>query len=213
MNIIFLSYRENNPFIGGIEKVTHLLSKELVARGFHVTHIAQINTNSYKKYTPTCDEFFLPEKNHILSEQNYIFLSEIVKQRKTQILVNQYSTTVGFNTLCYKIKKEFPKIKIVTPLHLEPLYRLKDESNRFFVSQRNGKDLKKWFKDLFLFTRFHVHYKRKLLREIKKEIEYIEYISDRVILLSEHVKKDILYIKGNENISKYDSINNPIEYL
>lgn len=212
MDICFIGYRENNPFIGGIEKVTYLLSKELVVRGHRVTLVSQTNTNSYKKYTPVCEEIFLPDKDNILSERNYIFLSNIIEKREVQIIVNQYSTTRGFCTLCYKIKKQFPQIKIVTPLHLDPLYRLKGNSKSYFIAQRNGKNLKKWGKDLLLFTRFHVFLKRNLLKNIKKEIEYIEYTSDKVILLSKHVKKDIAYIRGNDNLSKYNFINNPIEY-
>ena len=211
MNICFISYRENNPFIGGIEKVTNILSNELVARGHNVTHVSLINTNSYKKYTPACEEFFLPDKNDIQTETNKTFLSQIITEKRIQILINQYSTTQDFNTLCHNIKKQYQHIKVITPLHLDPLYRLKGESSNFFIKQKNGNSPRHWFLDCFLYVKFHIFKKWIIIKGIRKELEYIERISDRVLLLSEHVKKDITYIKGNNDLSKYSSVNNPIE--
>ena len=212
MNICFITYRENNPYIGGIEKVTYLLSKEFLERGHTVTCISQINTNSYKTYEPLCKELFFPDYKNIDSEINYRFLKETIEHNSIDIIINQYSTTKGFNTLCQLIKQKNPDIKIISPLHLDPTYKIKEISENFFIKEKNGTSLRRWSKNLFLYTRFNTTGHKKVLCNVREELAYIEKCSDQVVLLSSHTLNDVKEIHPSYQPHKYCAIGNPIEH-
>lgn len=212
MNICFLSYRENNPYIGGIEKTTYILGRELKKRGYGILFLSQINSHSYKKYEPVCKELLFPDYKNIDSEINYSFLKETIEHNSIDIIINQYSTTKGFNTLCQLIKQKNPDIKIISPLHLDPAYKIKEISENFFIKEKNGTSFRRWSEDLFLKTRFKIVGYKKILNKVKEELAYIENSCDRVILLSSHTINDINQIYPGYKPHKYCAIGNPIEY-
>ena len=166
MNICFLSYRENNPYIGGIEKTTYILGRELKKRGNEILFLSQTNSHSYKTYEPVCKELFFPDCNNINSETNRIFLEEIIEKHSIDIFINQYSTTRGFNTLCQLVKQQKADIKIITRLHLDPTYKIKEISENVFIKEKNGTNLLSWSKDLFLKTRFVTIGHKKILSKV-----------------------------------------------
>lgn len=212
MKICFISYRNNNPYIGGIEKTTYILGRELKKRGYEILFLSQINSHSYKTYEPVCKELFFPDCNNINSETNRKFLEEIIEQDGINIIINQYSTTKGFNTLCQLIKKQKADIKIISPLHLDPAYKIKETSENFFIKEKNGTSLRSWSKNLFLYTKFKIIGYKKVLNNIRKDLAYIEKCSDRVVLLSSHTINDIRKIYSDYSPYKYCAIGNPIEY-
>ncbi len=211
MNICFLSYRENNPYIGGIENVTYTLSKELAKRGHTVICLSQIHSNIEKPYTPVCKEVFLPNNEQINSKENLDFLCKLIKEKDIDIIINQYSTTLGFCELCHNAKQLFNSIKIVTPLHLEPEQSIKGIKNNFFIKYKNGGNIKKWIIDFILFLKFHLYKKKRLYKKINQELNYIIATSDKVVILSKNTQKDIERITGKECKEKLCSIGNPIK--
>lgn len=212
MNICFITYRENNPYIGGIEKTTYILGRELKKRGYGILFLSQINSHSYKKYEPVCKELFFPDCNIIDSEINYSFFKETIEHNSIDIIINQYSTTKGFNTLCQLVKQQKANIKIISPLHLDPTYKIKEISENFFIKEKNGISLRNWFKELFLYTYSKVIGSRETLQIVRGELAYIENCCDRVVLLSHHTINDIEKIYADYKPYKYCAIGNPIEY-
>ena len=106
MNICFITYRENNPYIGGIENVTYLLSKSFIERGYNVICISQLDDKS-QDYTPLCTELHFPNKKNIYNKDNLCFLEKVIKENNVDIIINQYSINTGFLKLCHKIKEVF----------------------------------------------------------------------------------------------------------
>ena len=212
MNICFLSYRENNPYIGGIEKTTYILGRELKQRGYEILFLSQINSHSYKTYEPLCKELFFPDYNNIDSEINCKFLKETIEHNNINVIINQYSTTKGFNTLCQQIRQQNPDIKIISPLHLDPAYKIKEITENFFIKDKNGTSLQSWCRNLFLYIRFKALGHRKLLNNAREELAYIENCSDKVVLLSSHTLNDIKKIYESYKPHKYCAIGNPIEH-
>lgn len=211
MNICFLSYRENNPYIGGIENVTYALSKELTKRGHNIICLSQIHSQIDKPYTPVYKELFLPNHEQINSKENLVFLCKLIKEEDIDIIINQYSTTLGFCELCQNAKQLYNNIKIVTPLHLEPEQSIKGIKNNFFIKYKNGGNIKKWIIDLILFLKFHLYKKKRLYKKINKELNYIIATSDKVVILSKNTQKDVERITGKECKDKLCSIGNPIK--
>ena len=185
---------------------------ELKKRGYEILFLSQINSHSYKTYEPVCKEIFFPDSNNIDSETNRKFLEEIIEQDGINIIINQYSTTKGFNTLCKQIKQQNPDIKIISPLHLDPTYKIKEISENFFIKEKNGISLRSWFKELFLYTYSKVIGSRETLQIVRGELAYIENCCDQVVLLSHHTINDIEKIYADYKPYKYCAIGNPIEY-
>lgn len=211
MNICFLSYRENNPYIGGIENVTYTLSKELTERGHNIICLSQIHSQIDKPYAPVCKELFLPNHEYINSKENLDFLCKLIEEENIDIIINQYSTTLGFCELCHNAKQLYNNIKIVTPLHLEPEQSIKGLRNNFFIKYKNGCDFKAFILDAILFLRFYLYKKRGLYKKIKQELSYIIATSDKIVLLSDNTRKDVERITGKECEEKLCSIGNPIK--
>ena len=113
MNICFLTYRENNPYIGGIENVTHILSKSFTERGHYVICLSQINSKK-EKYIPVCEEFFFPEPSNFKTPKNLQFVISTIKKYNIDIIINQYSKDIQTVELCEEIKSRFPEKKIIT---------------------------------------------------------------------------------------------------
>lgn len=212
MNICFITYRENNPYIGGIENVTYLLSKSFIERGHNVICVSQINTKE-GNYTPVCEEFFFPEAKTLNNETNTQFLVSIIDRYDIDIIINQNSVDIQSIELCNRIKHKLPGKKIITPLHFDLFYEEKAISNNFFIKDKNGKDILQWIKDILLFTKFHFCQKHLIKQRVKQNLIYISQISDHVIFLSRGAKEEAInLLKEKEDYSvKFLTIGNPVD--
>lgn len=210
MNICFITYRENNPYIGGIENVTYLLCKSFIERGHNVMCISQINSQK-GKYTPVCMELLFPEKKELNSDTNRNFLETTIKKYGINIIINQYSINKQTIELCNNIKHKIPEIKIVTPLHFDLFYEEKAISNNFFIRLKNGRNISKWIKDILLFTKFHLCQKYIIRKRVIQRLRYIAQTSDHVISLSQSSKEEAANLLKGEYSEKFLTIGNPIE--
>lgn len=209
MNICFITYRENNPYIGGIENVTYLLSKSFIERGHNVICISQTNTQ-IGNYTPICEELFFPEVTSD-NEANLYFLRSIIEKYNINIIINQNSKDRQTVELCKKIKKVFPDKKIITPLHFDLFYEEKAIANNFFIKIKNGNRISAWMKDIRLFLNFHLCKKREITKQLKNELEQISQISDYIVFLSQGAKEDATRLLGKKLRFNSAVIGNPIE--
>lgn len=210
MNICFLSYRENNPYIGGIENVTYTLSKELTNREHKIICLSQIHSKIEKTYSSACKELFLPDSKEIDSKENIHFLCTLIKEENIDIIINQYSTTLGFCRLCKEAQKECDSVKIITPLHLEPEQSIKGIRNNFFIKYKNGNNIKQWIIDFLLFLKFYLYTRRITKKQISRNLNYIMETCDKCVILSNNVTSDIRRITGKDYSEKVYTINNPI---
>lgn len=210
MNICFITYRENNPHIGGIENVTYLLSKSFIERGYNVICVSQINTQE-GNYTPVCLEFFFPEAKTLNNETNTQFLVSIIDRYDIDIIINQNSVDIQSIELCNSIKHKFPDKKIITPLHFDLFYEEKAISNNFFIKEKNGKDILQWIKDILLFTKFHFYQKHLIKQRVKQNLKYIAQTSDYVIFLSRGAKEEAINLLKEDHSVKFLTIGNPVD--
>lgn len=210
MNICFLSYRENNPYIGGIENVTYLLCKSFIKRGHNVICVSQINTQKCH-YTPACEEFFFPEAKSLNNEINTQFLISIIDKYDINIIINQNSINKQSIILCEKIKERFPKKKIITPLHFDLFYEQKAIVNNFFIKIKNGSRLSSWIKDLLFFSKYHLYKKYEIAQSVKDKLKDIAQVSDYIVFLSQGAKEEANKLLGGKEKNKFTVIGNPID--
>lgn len=210
MNICFLSFRENNPYIGGIENVTYLLCKSFIKRGHNVICVSQINTQKCH-YTPACEEFFFPEAKSLNNEINTQFLISIIDKYDINIIVNQNSVDIQSIILCENIKHKFPKKKVITPLHFDLFYEKKAIVNNFFIKIKNGSKLSSWIKDLLFFSKYHLYKKYEIAQSVKDKLKDIAQVSDYIVFLSQGAKEEAIKLLGEKEKNNFTVIGNPIE--
>ena len=79
MNILFVSDFIFNPIIGGTERVTDILSRELVNVGYKVFYLCgPVSNSSYLDYDFPAEVHLLPEPGGYDNNVNCCFLKEIV---------------------------------------------------------------------------------------------------------------------------------------
>lgn len=210
MNICFITYRENNPYIGGIENVTYLLCKSFIERGHCVVCISQINSkNTF--YRPVCKEFFFPITDNLSNKTNLLFLETVIEEHGIDIIINQNSVDTQSMELCDNIKRKITRIKIITPLHFDLFYEEKAIANNFFIKTKNGNKISAYAKDMLFFFQYHLYKKKQIREKNKRELEYIYKVSDYVVFLSHGAKEEADRLIG-QNIDKNSIvIGNPIE--
>ena len=210
MNICFLSYRENNPYIGGIENVTYLLCKSFIEKGHSVVCISQTNSKKVS-YEPICQEYFFPRTDDLGNEINLLFLESVIEKHNIDIIVNQNSINKQSIILCEKIKERFPKKKIITPLHFDLFYEQKAIVNNFFIKIKNGSKLSSWINDILFFFKYHLYKKHEIAKSVKSKLKDIALVSDHIVFLSQGAKEEANKLLGEKEKNKFTVIGNPID--
>ena len=92
MNILFVNEIPMNPLYGGIERVTDILTRELVLRGgYRVFYLcARVDSIGMLDYNfPAEKQFVLPHTGGFRNLDNVIWYNELLIQNKIDIVVNQ----------------------------------------------------------------------------------------------------------------------------
>ena len=192
MNILFyvISLR---PSSGGIERVTYMLSEELVKKGH----------NCFACYWR--EEHDQAESQHyssILKEERFdrdsrARVCNFIQQHNIEIVINQFAEDKEVYNLMLSIK-ENTDVKIITALHQQPKYyeNIKTlEALNFLPKSLNS----------FLYSLIKIR-KRKERQHLTRQM-YV--ISDAYVLLSESFFSDFLRYNRISDKTKLRAIPNP----
>lgn len=182
MNICILNHRENNPYIGGVEKISYTLAHLWKDRGYSVIFLSLQKSEIIKEYHSDCDEFFLPNNDNVCSIENRKFIMEIFHKYQISIVINQANVFPKVCALARMIKQNLP-IKLITTIHYAPLFELAGIENNFFLPTKKG--IKNNLFSLLLFLRYYCYQKRNLIRVEAKRLQDTASYSDFVVCLSE----------------------------
>lgn len=183
MNICIINIRENNPCIGGVERVSYMLGHEWQQKGHNVICLSQYRSSIEKPYISQCEEFFLPDCNEVTSAENVNYSIALLEANDTDIIINQGSAFPKLCQLC-KILRLHTGIKLVTTIHYAPLYRISHTENNFFIREKLEYGISKWIKDIGLYMRYHLYRKKQLIRKENDELSAIAAYSDAIVCLS-----------------------------
>ena len=61
MNICIVNIHENNPYIGGVERVSFELGHDWIKKGHNVFFLSQYKSTIKKSYQSLCKELFLQQ--------------------------------------------------------------------------------------------------------------------------------------------------------
>ncbi|WP_273389151.1 glycosyltransferase [Barnesiella viscericola] len=179
MNVLFAYPTEFNPQKGGIERVTDILVKALLLKGYTVFYLNwKRKEDEYNYPVPIID---LPSSD-LKDPKNIEFYNELVIQNDIKVVINQHGLYEG-TYFFSQIKK--PGVKIISVFHSDPFGYY---NNLFFdlITLRSSSNIEK----LKLIARCILY--RNIKRSIRKSLEdhykFIQSHPQYICLLSESFK-------------------------
>ena len=207
MNILFVNDSPFNPIVGGLERVTDVLAKEMKERGHNVYYLCgkiKPEKQWLLDFEYPCELHQLPNYGIFDDKANsdyYKYLQDILK---IDIVINQRGLGGWFNDIL-----SITSTKLISVIHSTP-----DSYIQLFLNQLieltapPHVKFKKMIKSFFP-TLISYYWKRKALFDLKNKYKELACYSDAVVTLS---YKDISIFENLINIphkAKVTSIANP----
>ena len=207
MNICVVNIRENNPFIGGVERVTYALCEEWIKMGHKVICCSTYNSRTKIEYSKVFPEYFLPNNECVNTSENVDFLLSLIDTYKIDVVLNQAFPWKEIDDFCYQIKCK-SHIRLFTAIHYAPYQAYIGAKNNLFI-RRNEKDhgIKWFFHQLLMLISFYLYRGWILKRNEKKLVRLVSNQSDVVVALSKSYASS--YSKMSHT-SNFISIENPL---
>ena len=198
MKICILCQREPNPNLGGIERVSYSLAKELAGRGISVFFV--FSRSSISPMNEDCFPMHCLPNRTIDSGENVDFVSSLLGDNDSDILLNQAANRVEFVNLCSKVFERDPSVKIVSAIHFAPHQEwISLKSNCFLSKFGEYKPLKfriaRFFNDLMLGFK-----KGKVLEAETSLLRRVAEISRKVVVLSDAYVDEFSQMSSSDNI-------------
>lgn len=189
MNIVFLNERPFNPILGGIERVTDVLTKALIASGKYSVYYlcGQVDDTQYLDYDFPAKLYMLPQKGMFTDAKNVEYYENFLKNNEIDIVINQRGLNGGFNKIL-----SIGNAKKISVLHSKPNSQIDHNVARILLfSNEPLEQIKKYIKVcLFPFFYFRAIWKAK--RNLKIVYSELAQQSDAIVLLSENDKEEFL---------------------
>lgn len=207
MNILFVNDSPFNPIVGGLERVTDVLTKELQKRGHSVFYLcAKINPSKSDllAYEYPAPLYQLPEYGPFDNAKNGAYYKSLQQSLNIDIVINQRGLGGKFNSLL-----SLTEAKLVSVIHSIP-----DGDTEIFLNNviQNTTppflQIKKTAKRLTL-PILRLYWRKRALLEQKVKYQELAYYSDAIVTLS---SKDGTLLQSqieNENLTRIISIPNP----
>lgn len=202
MNILFLTHSCIDPTKGGVQKITYSLLSPLRKCGASVYILSfDRNGDSFDS-----NQYFFPNKDCLLSEENITYLQNIVVEKSIDIVINQQGISITFMNLL----KNVHNVKIISVMHNSLLTHVR---NAYYIRE-------------FAFERKHLKWLIQPLRlsifrwflckiyniRHKKDYSSIVEHSDKIVILSPKLESELdFFMDRNKYQSKVTVIPNFID--
>ena len=182
MNILFVNNNPFNPVLGGIERVTDVLTKEFIKRGYNIFYLCEKIDTSERyllEYKYPAKLYQFPNHGLFDDEENVCFYKKLQTRLDIDIVINQRGLGGYYNGIL-----PITQAKLVCVIHSVPdgdvtlfLNKIVDFSVPPFAS------FKRFIKRnvSFLITN---HWRRKLLKETKIKYNDLAIYSNAIVTLS-----------------------------
>lgn len=192
MNILFITSYYPEPKIGGIERVTYLLSKYLSQHDFKVFNL-RFNNSEYDDTFPFTNSSQLKNLHDRDSLRQYLINNRI------NVIINQ---SHFFYTPIIESARKNLNVRLYTVFHNRPMFEALKLNEAIKYSSSKLK---------YIIPFIYPIYKLYSVRKLKREHKLSYLLSDKTILLSSRFidiyKKDL-----NIDGKKLTYINNPISF-
>ena len=204
MNILFASIGHISKQRGGIDRVTDIISKELIRLGNNVYMISLWKALEEDPSYPY--QYFLPSQE-LSNKDNENFINTFIEEHNIDIIVNQ-SDSIGMVRL---LKNASFKTPIISFLHNDPLAIYKSLQDNWDLWKIKDGNIVFYLKYPYYFARLlYQRYTRG--KFVKEKLKYLYKNSDAVVLLSERFKKSYVRVAGLKEQKKLFSIHNPFSF-
>lgn len=192
MNILFITSYYPEPKIGGIERVSYLLSKYLSQRRFNIFNL-RFNNSEYDDTFPFINSSQLKNLHDSDSLRQYLINNRI------NVIINQ---SHFFYTPIIEAARKNLDVRLYTVFHNRPMFEALKLNEAIKYSSSKLK---------YIIPFIYPIYKLYSVRKLKREHKLSYLLSDKTILLSSRFidiyKKDL-----NIDGKKLTYINNPISF-
>lgn len=206
MNIVFCYITPFHPQRGGVGRVTHSLTCELLKRGHKIYYLIYESGITIKhEYDYPVELSYLPSKE-LLSKENIEYYHHFLNDKNIDIIINQSG---NFSDSRLWLNKGDSKAKTVSVLHTYPSTSLRHLWQCDIYPLRNNtfKEKIKRIARIILYPKI----KRDRIRELKKEFHSFLPQSDVVVVLTKKILPELnKVITGYEG--KYRVIPNANSY-
>ena len=207
MNILFVNDIPFNPIAGGLERVTDVLSKELIKRGYTIYYLCGKLPGSkfyLLDYTFPTKLFQLPNYGMFENEENLTFYKTLQSELEIDVVINQRGLGGLFNGIL-----PYTTTKLVSVIHSIPEANIIIFTNKLvdltvppFVA------FKKFVKKTFPLITYY--WKNKALKDEKKKYKDLAQCSDAIVALSSNdIKAVERFIEKSSCKASICSIPNP----
>lgn len=201
MNICYISIGHISKQRGGVDRVTDVLSKELIARGHKVFLISlwqAIKGDIIYDY-----QYFLPSQE-ITSVENQKFLLDFFKKNNIQVIINQAEVFGIFQLL----SSSHNNIPIISCMHTDPLAPIKSIMDNWGLWKIQEGGIRFLIKSPYYIARYlYQQHTRRLY--LKQKYSALYNGCDAVVLLSDGFKIPFCKISGIKSSEKLYAIGNP----
>lgn len=189
MKILFINERPFNPILGGIERVTDILTKALIVKGQYSVYYlcGKVEDKSSLHYDFPVKLYTLPEYGLFDSNKNIEFYQKMLENHDIDIVINQRGLNGGFNRIL-----SLGDVKKISVLHSKPNSQINHNIARVLLFSKEPKEqIKKYIKIcLYPFFYYRAIYKAK--KYLKKVYHELVEKSDAIVLLSSNDKAEFL---------------------
>lgn len=181
-NILFTSETPFQPYRGGVGRVTDILCKEFLKRGYNLFYLHKTWYDEERKhYNYPVPVTILPTDN-INDPQNITFYQSFLKEKGIDIVIDQDSL---FGVAHIFSETGNKQIKVISVIHSNPLLNYNHLWRTINIKKGNSTiELFKRIARCLLFFRIKSQMKKHLVRQYK----YLTAHSDAIVLLSERYK-------------------------
>lgn len=199
MNILFIAYFPMEPSVGGIQRVTDILTHELIRRGHNVNYLSlQLGPTSSDLTTSAPQYYINVEKVSDWKSR----IEDLLEKLEVEYIINQSPNMLTNHTL----RSISTKAKIISVFHTQPF--LNDNVTRRIILQTKTYNVKQFVFKCLSFVlpplRSYVfgHYEKQNIMEATS-------ISNRVCFISERFYPRIFKHLPDFPKEKLSAINNP----
>lgn len=188
MNILFINNLPFNPTLGGIERVTDILTKSFIKHTNHkIFYLSDnIDDQTMLEYDFPVPMYTLPEKGLFSSLNNIKYYNDFITSNNIDIIINQRGLEFNFNK-----SLDVKSVKKITVVHSTPHAYLKAYS-KVFVLNKNIKDCINNIVKIFAYPYFYIRNRKRAFNRLSNHYNYISNNSNAIVLLSKNYIKEYL---------------------
>lgn len=204
--ILFVYPTPFNPIAGGVERVTDLLAKGFIQRGYKVLYLHHVHKDLLMSYDYPAPVYFFPNSDYNSSE-NVVYYHKFLEERKVDVIINQCG--LFWDSKLY-LNIGDNKCKTISVLHNNPMLNYKYlSSEELVLKEKTLVGWMKFFARIVLYSKIRSSY----LSKRREQYDFLFPKSDKVCLLSESHIEDFEKYYQKYDGSKIVSISNPSSFI